>query len=48
MEKISIPWKTVKRNLKQFFAQKEKKICVRWNYEVAQKMAEGNSEYVVQ
>ena len=27
---------------------KRKKICVRWNYEVAQKMAEGNNEYVVQ
>ena len=31
-----------------FCPKRKKKICVRWNYEVAQKMAEGNSEYVVQ
>ena len=27
MEEISIPWKTVKRHLEQFFAQKDKMFC---------------------
>ena len=35
MEKISIPWKTAKVTLEQFFAQKYKKVLGKWNCEVA-------------
>ena len=51
MEKISIPWKTVKRHLEQFFAQKDKKcwedgimkLPEKW-----QKVVEQKAEYIVQ
>ena len=51
MQKISIPWKAVKRHLKQFFTQKYKmfreneimKLPGKW-----QKVVEQNDEYVVQ
>ena len=51
MEKVSIPWKTIKRHLEQFFAQKDKKF---WEKAIIklpekwQKVMEQNGEYVVQ
>ena len=51
MQKISIPWKAVKRHLKQFFTQKYKMF---WEDEIMklpgkwQKVVEQNDEYVVQ
>ena len=50
MEKNSIPWKTVKRNLEQVFAQKDKrfwedgitKLPEKW-----QKVVQQNGEYIV-
>ena len=51
MGKVSIPWKTIKRHLEQFFAQKDKKF---WEngiiklHEKCQKIVEQNGEYFVQ
>ena len=50
MEKNSIPWKTVKRNLEQVFAKKDKKFRedgIMKQPEKWQKVVEQNSEYVV-
>ena len=51
MEKVSIPWKTIKKHLEQFFAQKNKKF---WENGIIklpekwQKVVEQNGEYFVQ
>ena len=47
MEEISIPWKTVKRHVEQFFAQKDKKFCedgIMTLPETWQKVVEQNSD----
>ena len=51
MEKVPIPWKTIKKHLEQFFAQKNKKF---WENGIIklpekwQKVVEQNGEYFVQ
>ena len=51
MEKVSIPWKTIKKHLEQFFAQKNKKF---WENGIIklpekwQKVVEQSSKYVIQ
>ena len=41
MEKISIPWNTIKETCHSSLFKKMK-VLGRWNYEVAWKMAEGS------
>ena len=51
MEEISIPWKTVKRHLEQFFAQNDKKFQEEGIIKLPEKwqnVVEQNAEQIVQ